>query len=82
MQTTLELQTYRFWCTARTIRHGYHYGTDTIGSLTPEQKLEEIEYQIRNFTFSKHILERFADLRKEVMGDKANESTKPAKSSA
>lgn len=82
MQVTLELQTFRFWCTARSVRHGYNYGTDIVASLTEQQKLEEIDYQINNYAFSKPLLNRFKELRAEVTGKQTNELTQPAKTAS
>ena len=82
MQADLEVQTFRFWCTARSVRHGYVYGTDNKIYLTPQAKLEEIDYQLNTFTFKPTLLKKFKELREELTGNKANEFNQPAKTAS
>ena len=80
MQEEIQLQTFRFWCTARSVRLNYVYASEHIVPLSYDEKLKLIDYQINTFTFSKPLLKKFAELRTELV--KTNELNQPAEAAS
>ena len=71
MNVPLELQAFRFWRCATAVRHNTN--------LTPQQGLDEIDYNIKNFQWDKKIVKRFTSLAEEVLKGMENEPNQQSK---
>ena len=71
MNVPFELQAFRFWRCASAVRHNQ--------SLTNQQKLDEIDYNIKNFQWNNKIVKRFTSLAEEVLKGMEHEPNQQSK---